>query len=182
VHVVGNSYGANVTLTLAAARPDVVDTAAVHEPPLLGLLDRTLDTQLLDELATADEHLAIVRDLIIAERHRDAAEHFVEHIAVGPGTWNRLREELRATFERNAPTYLDEMEDETALTLDTAALAASRLPVLLTYGTESPAAVRRGDRRTPTIGRRRRRDPRGGGTHTPLHQHRAVGHHADRVP
>ncbi len=139
VHVVGNSYGANVTLTLVAARPDLIATAAVHEPPLFGLLEGPQDPRLLEELATVKGHLTIVRDLIVAERHRDAAEHFVEHVALGPGTWEQLPEEFRATLERNAPTYLDEMADETALMLDTDALAASQVPVLLSYGTESPA-------------------------------------------
>ena len=41
VHVAGNSYGAIVALTLLTARPDLVATATVHEPPLWSLLEGT---------------------------------------------------------------------------------------------------------------------------------------------
>jgi pimeloyl-ACP methyl ester carboxylesterase len=38
VHVVGNSYGGSIVLTLLTTRPDLIATAAVHEPPLLACL------------------------------------------------------------------------------------------------------------------------------------------------
>jgi pimeloyl-ACP methyl ester carboxylesterase len=138
VHVAGNSYGANVTLTMLTARPDLVATAAVHESPLWGLLEGTRDQVLLDELSAADADLAVVRDLINSGAHRDAAEHFIEHVALGRGTWDQLPEPFRAVLEANAPTYLDELADDTALSIDTAALAATDVPLLLTHGTESP--------------------------------------------
>ena len=138
VHVAGNSYGANVTLTLLTERPDLVATAAVHEPPLFGLLDAKGDHALASELSDVEADLAVVRDLISAGDHRDAAEYFIEHVALGPGTWDGLPEAFRAVLEANAPTYLDELADETALSIDTAALAATRVPLLLTHGTESP--------------------------------------------
>ena len=114
VHVAGNSYGAIVTLTLLTARPDLVATAAVHEPPLWGLLEGTPDPALIDALSAADADLAVVRDLISSGDHRLAAEHFVEHVALGPGTWDRLPESFRAVLEANAPTFLDELADPTA--------------------------------------------------------------------
>jgi pimeloyl-ACP methyl ester carboxylesterase len=138
VHLVGSSYGANVALTVAAARRDLVVTAAVHEPPLFGLLEGTQDPTLHQQLASTNAELAIVRELLVAGRHREAAEHFVENVALGAGTWTQLPEHFRATLERNAPTYLDEMDDDTALTIDTAALAATTVPLLMTYGTRSP--------------------------------------------
>lgn len=137
VHVVGSSYGANITLTLVTTRPDLVLTAAVHEPPLFGLLDGTRDAALAAELASADTELAVVADLIRSGAHRNAAEHFIENVALGPGAWAQLPEQFRAVLEANAPTYLDELRDETALSIDGAALAATDVPVLLTHGTES---------------------------------------------
>jgi pimeloyl-ACP methyl ester carboxylesterase len=44
-----------------------------------------------------------------------------------------------STVERNASTFLDELNDDTALTIAADALAAITAPVLLTHGTESPA-------------------------------------------
>jgi pimeloyl-ACP methyl ester carboxylesterase len=139
VHVAGNSYGAIVTLTLLTTRPDLVATAALHEPPLWGLLEATPDQALLDVLSAAEADLAVVRDLIKSGDHRHAAEHFAEHVALGPGTWARLPEPFRAVLESNAPTFLDELADPTAGSIDTAALAVTTVPVLLTHGTESPA-------------------------------------------
>lgn len=138
VHVVGNSYGASVTLTLAATRPELVTSVSVHEPPLFGLLYGSHDPTVLEELVTVERHLRVVGDLIAAQQHRDAAGYFIDNIALGPGAWDQLSEEFRATLERNAPTYLDEMADETALTLDTTELAAGHVPILLTYSTDSP--------------------------------------------
>jgi pimeloyl-ACP methyl ester carboxylesterase len=138
VHVAGNSYGSTVTLTLLTERPDLVVTAAVHEPPLWGLLEGTRDQALVAELSRADADLAVVRKLISSGDYRDAAEHFVEHVALGPGTWQQLPAPFRAVLEANAPTYLDELADDTALSIDNAGLAATTAPLLLTHGTESP--------------------------------------------
>jgi pimeloyl-ACP methyl ester carboxylesterase len=139
VHVAGNSYGATVALTLVTERPDLVATAAGHEPPLFGLLEGTRDQARAGESsAVGVDADAVVRDLISSGHHRDAAEYFVEHVALGPGTWDRLPEAFRAVLEHNAPSYLDELADETAGLIDTAALASTTVPLLLTHGTESP--------------------------------------------
>jgi pimeloyl-ACP methyl ester carboxylesterase len=138
VHVAGNSYGAIVTLTLLTARPDLVATATVHEPPLWSLLEGTSDQALTNALSAADADLAVVGHLISSGRHRDAAEHFIEHVALGPGTWDQLPEPFRAVLEANAPTYLDELADQTAVSIDTASLATTTVPLLLTHGTKSP--------------------------------------------
>lgn len=139
VHVVGSSYGGNVTLTLVAQRPELVATAIVHEPPLFGLLEGAHDQTVLDGLAAAEAELEIVRSAISAGAYRAAAEHFIEHVALGPGSWARLPESFRGVIEANAPTYLDELADGTALSIDGAALASTTVPLLMTHGTESPA-------------------------------------------
>ncbi|MFF0218007.1 alpha/beta fold hydrolase [Streptomyces vinaceus] len=38
VHVAGNSFGASAVLGLAARRPELFRTIAVHEPPLIGVV------------------------------------------------------------------------------------------------------------------------------------------------
>ena len=60
-------------------------------------------------------------------------------MALGPGSWAGLPQSFRSVLEANAPTYLDELADETALSIDGAALAGTSVPLLLTHGTESPA-------------------------------------------
>lgn len=42
-------------------------------------------------------------------------------------------------LEANAPTYLDELSDETALSIDGAAQTGTGVALLMTHGTESPA-------------------------------------------
>jgi pimeloyl-ACP methyl ester carboxylesterase len=78
VHVAGDSYGAIVTLTLVTDRPDLVATAAVHEPPLFGLLEGTHDQALGSELAAAAADMEVVGGLIASGDHLGAAEHFIE--------------------------------------------------------------------------------------------------------
>ena len=138
VHVAGNSYGAIVTLTLLTERPDLVVTAAVHEPPLFGLLEGTRDPALAGALAGADAGVEVVRDLISSGKHRDAAEYFIEHVALGPGAWSQLPDAFRSVLVANAPTFADELADPTALSIDGAALASTSVPLLLSHGTESP--------------------------------------------
>ncbi|MGH8776084.1 MAG: alpha/beta fold hydrolase [Jiangellaceae bacterium] len=140
-HVVGNSYGGSVTLTLVAARPDLVASAAVHEPPLFDSLD-DLDAEAAAELARTDRGLAVVVDLLEAGDAEGAARQFVDGVAFGPGRWDRLPDAEQEIFVRNAPTFLDECRDPAGLSLDVTALAASAVPMLLTRGTESPAAFR----------------------------------------
>ena len=138
VHVVGNSYGGIVTLTLMIDRPDLVASAAVHEPPLFSLLEGTPDPGIADALVAVQRPLESVAALIQAGKHRAAAEHFIDNVALGPGWWAQLPESFRAVLEHNAGTYLDELHDPTALSIDTAALATTAVPLLLTYGTASP--------------------------------------------
>ncbi|MGH9110997.1 MAG: alpha/beta fold hydrolase [Acidimicrobiales bacterium] len=137
-HLVGNSYGASITLTLVATRPELVASAAVHEPPLFALLEGTVDSDLAAALSATDRALASVVELLEAGDHPGAARRFVETVAFGPGAWEQLPESIRQVFVANAATYLDECRDPDGLSIDRAALAATTVPLLLTHGTLSP--------------------------------------------
>lgn len=130
--VVGNSVGAIIALQLAATSPDLVRGVAVHEPPLRGPL----------AAAGADPPIAAVLDLVRAGDHAGAAERFVEDVALGPGAWARLPEQLRATMVDNAPTYLDEELAPDSRNVDEAALARYAGPILITTGGQSPPIFR----------------------------------------
>ena len=70
--------------------------------------------------------------------HDGAARLFVETIAFGPGAWDeQLTPAMREVFIANAPTWLDEVRDPSALQMDLDALAGFDRPALLTSGTES---------------------------------------------
>lgn len=136
--VVGNSAGAVITLRLAAARPDLLRGIVVHEPPLFGVLEEdSPEGRALAEVEAGP--LAEVGRRIAAGDHAGAAEHFVDEVALGPGSWAQLPEAMRVTMTGNAPTYLDELNDPECVSVDETRLAAFEGPVLITAGDQSPA-------------------------------------------
>lgn len=135
-HVVGNSGGAAVALRLACERPALFRSLAVHEPPLFGLL--VADPAMHAPLATVQQRVTQVVELLRAGDHEGAARLFVETIAFGPGAWEKLPEAGRRTFIANAPTFLDEHLAPDGMTLDLGALARFVRPVLLSRGDRSP--------------------------------------------
>jgi pimeloyl-ACP methyl ester carboxylesterase len=134
-HVVGNSGGAAIALRLAAKRPDLCRSLVVHEPPLIGLLEGRREFEAM--VTGFYARVGAVVDLLRAGQMEAAAQRFVETVAFGPGAWSTLPQPIRATFIRNAPTFLDETNDPEGLKLDLSLLAAFESPTLVTNGTES---------------------------------------------
>jgi len=135
-HIVGNSFGASVTLRLATERPEVFRSLTAHEPPLFGLL--ATDPSAQASLAVLRERIAAVVERLRAGDSAAGARQFVETVAFGPGTWDTLPDAMRQTFINNAPTFLDEGQDPEWSTLDLAALGRFPHPTLLTRGDQSP--------------------------------------------
>jgi pimeloyl-ACP methyl ester carboxylesterase len=136
VNLCGSSYGTNIAFRLAIARPDLVRRVAGHEPPFLALLAGVPEHAATFEATTSS--LAAVRRLLDAGAHERAAELFVEEVAFGQGMWALLPPEVQDTFEHHGPTFLGELRDPDALTIDLGALAALSMPLLLTDGDASP--------------------------------------------
>jgi pimeloyl-ACP methyl ester carboxylesterase len=138
VHLVGNSYGASISLGLTGRRPELVASVAVHEPPLLGVarpgtplhVERGLVLDQLDQVAAE----------IRRGRPQVGARRFVEEVALGPGSWAMLPPEMQATMVANAHTLVGTLEDPCwgELTAD----APPSVPLLLSDGTDSPAWLR----------------------------------------
>lgn len=131
-HVVGNSFGATIVLKLAATRPDLFATLTAHEPPLIGLLGND------PALTAVQARIGAVVATLQTGDHAAGARQFVDTVALGPGMWDRLPSDMRETFIQNAPTWMDEVNDQDAFTLDLARLATFDRPVLLTHGDQSP--------------------------------------------
>jgi len=134
--VVGNSFGASITLRLAGERSDLFRGLIAHEPPLFSLLGD--DTALAPLLAEVHQKIGAVVERIASGDHAGAAEQFVETVALGPGTWAQVPPEVRQTLIENAPTFLDEASDAELLAFDLEWLRAFSLPALLTRGDQSP--------------------------------------------
>jgi pimeloyl-ACP methyl ester carboxylesterase len=136
VNVVGNSFGASISLRLAAERPELIGRLAGHEPPMFLVLvgDPTMQP-LLDGLQA---RMGSVVKLLEDGRYADAAELFVEQVAFGPGTWTQFPDPIRATFVRNAQTFLGETRDPDGPTIELNRLGRFSGPVLLSKGDQSP--------------------------------------------
>jgi pimeloyl-ACP methyl ester carboxylesterase len=165
-HVATNSWGGNIALRLATRRADVFRSLSCHEPPVWSLLEGDAESQeLLQRGARSFEE---VGRRIAAGDHEGGARHFVEEVAFGPGAWeHELPAEMRAVFVRNAPTYLDELQDPNQLNVDPEALARLEIPVRLTEGTESPPVFPRVIDRLATLIPRVTREIIDGAAHVP---------------
>ncbi|MGH8871057.1 MAG: alpha/beta fold hydrolase [Acidimicrobiia bacterium] len=83
-----------------------------------------------------EQHLEHVVELIEGGEHRQAAQYFVDNLAVGPGAWEAFPEEVQNVLISNAPTFVGESRDATSIDVD--ALTTSPVPLLISVGTESP--------------------------------------------
>jgi pimeloyl-ACP methyl ester carboxylesterase len=131
-NVVGNSFGASIALGLAGRQPELFRTLCVHEPPLLSL---AADDPIV---AQVGEAVGSVLELIERDEVEAAARDFVENIALGPGAWEMMSEEERASVVRNAHTFVGEQRDPDWAEINLAALGTLAFPVLLTQGDQSP--------------------------------------------
>ncbi|WP_034482724.1 alpha/beta fold hydrolase [Actinomadura oligospora] len=135
-HVAGNSFGASITLGLAARRPELFRSIVVHEPPLMGLMAD--DPAFMAGLQPTMTSIDAVMDRLRKGEDEAGARLFVEEIALGPGMWDRLPAPMREVFVANAQTWLDEQLDPDWAVVDLDGLAACTAPVLLSSGTQSP--------------------------------------------
>ncbi len=133
-HVVGNSGGATIALKLAGARPSVLRSLIVHEPPLLEM--QIEDPSVAQMLKEGRRRAEAVLKAMEAGDKVGGTRLFVETIAFGPGGWDRMPPRLRETFIANADTWLDEMRDPLGLVIDTKP-SQFRKPALLSYGGKS---------------------------------------------
>ncbi len=76
--------------------------------------------------------------LLAAGEAEGGARQFMEAVALGPGAWEMLPQDVRQLIVRNASTFLDEARDPAVSTVNLEALANLRRPVLLTRGNQSP--------------------------------------------
>jgi pimeloyl-ACP methyl ester carboxylesterase len=136
VYAVGSSFGAGIVLKTAARRPDLFRKIILHEPPLFGLLKDSPGAA--EILQTLNVKMKAVLDLIEAGRIEQASREFIEKIVLGPGAWDKFREEEKNNTIYNAPTWYDEMHDPQSLQIDLNTLQAFKKPVLLSQGSESP--------------------------------------------
>jgi pimeloyl-ACP methyl ester carboxylesterase len=108
---------------------------AIHEPGLFSLLadDPEHGAMMREVLAT----FGTVADRLEAGDVEGGTRQFMETVV--PGSWEQLSPAGRQRLVFNAPTFVDDARDPESNTLDLAALAGARRPILLTAGDQSPA-------------------------------------------
>lgn len=141
VHVIAHSYGGAVALRLAADRPEMVRSLALHEPPFVGLLEEDLATAPEAERLTTG--IQAIQGLVRAGQPEAAAREIVNAFSVEEGAWERLRPELRDGLVRHVDRWAEELADPEAIRPDRAIFAELLIPVLLTTGERSPPFVQR---------------------------------------
>ena len=134
-HIVGSSMGGSIVLRLAGERPDLFRSLIVNEPPLMSLLAGEPDGQAM--LQTIKGRIDAVVELLEAGDIEGGVRQFVETM-LGPGVWEQIPPEIKQIVIFNAPTFLDEMRDPEALSIDLARLGRFSHPALLTHGEQSP--------------------------------------------
>ena len=135
VHLVGNSYGAALSLRFAAVHPELVLSVNVHEPPISDLLlldpaDAEIHSWFLDIVGGA------VRGHVEAGRNEAAVEAFVEGFF--PGAFATIPEPFRAIMASNGLTFLDELNDPHSYGAEFG-LGNVKARTLLTQGSIGPA-------------------------------------------
>ena len=134
--IVGNSFGASITLRLAGEYPELFRGLICHEPPLFSLLSN--DPSLAPMLKEVGARISVVVECIASGDRAAAAEQFVEKVALGPGAWAQLPPNFQESLIENAPTFLDEARDPEQLAFDLAWIRTFPRPALLTTGDQSP--------------------------------------------
>ena len=134
--VIGNSFGASITLRLASEHPWLFLGVIAHEPPLFSLLadDPGMSPMLVD----VQRKIRAVVERIASGDHTGATEQFVETVALGPGTWATVPPDIQQMMIENAPTFLDEANDPDQLAFELGWISGFSKPVLLTLGDQSP--------------------------------------------
>jgi pimeloyl-ACP methyl ester carboxylesterase len=134
--VVGGSYGGSIATGLACRRPELFRGLSVHEPPLASLMPAAAPEAA--ELVAAEAACAKASELIDRGANEEAAELFVEKVALGPGAWRMLPDPVRRAMVENAPTFAAEQRDQAWAGIDRDALARLSVPTIVTQGDTSP--------------------------------------------
>jgi len=140
-HVAGASWGGSIALRLAAARPELLRSVTVHEPPLFDLL--YAEAPDLPELTELRARLATVAALLESGDLEGGARLYFDRVAETPGGWAGFDDGRRRTLLSNALTYLDQSRDPDALGIELDDLAAFEGPVLVTHGNRRPPLFNR---------------------------------------
>lgn len=132
--VVGQSGGGNITLRLAAERPDLLRGIVAHEPALFSLLED--DPTMVPMLERFGQLIGEFSERIESGDDAGAAELFVEE-GLGEGLWAEFPAEFRQMTIDNAPNTLDDLTDPQSTSFELEWIEDFTRPALLTFGDQT---------------------------------------------
>jgi len=109
VHLIGSSYGAYVSLLMAAKHPELVRTLVLGEPPILGLLKNDARGGILLKKFLDTAWKPAVRALHAGD-DESGARFFYDGIS-SPGSFERLPQSVRAGMMENVPAMRREARE-----------------------------------------------------------------------
>lgn len=156
VHLVGNSFGAFVSLLVARDRPDLVRRLVAQEPPLIPLLigfppsPPALVKLLLTRPRTGVPLAKMVfggvlpvQSLVERGEVEASIERFVRNVALGEAGYQALPDWVKEHMKLNAGTHAAQFRNNGGFVPFTPADARSiRVPTLVMTGQQSPAGLR----------------------------------------
>jgi len=131
--VVGTSAGAAIAIDLVVRRPDLVRAVIAHEFPWR--FTRHLPT--VSQVAA----LAKIGSLVLRGRHGDAAEALLRSAYTyrdGGSAWDAFPEEWRRAARENARAALTDFRNSIGTYPSATELATVEVPVVCSYGAQSP--------------------------------------------
>jgi len=140
-HLVAHSYAGAVALRLAAERPEMVRSLALHEPIFLGVLEE--DPATVPEAERLREGMRRMQDLARSGHPDTAVKEVMESLSAEEGGWDRLAPGVKQALMRYVDRWVEEIFDPEATRPDPSVLAELLIPVLLTTGERSPPFLHR---------------------------------------
>lgn len=155
-HLVGNSWGAFISLRLAMQHPDAVRSLVLEEPPLVPLVTgappapaHILRSMLRHPRLTfatirfAATTIAPMTKLIKTGQVNASIERFAAGVLGGPGAFDALPSQMREHMYANANTHIGQaLADGGFEPVTEAQIAAVAAPALVITGRDSPPVLR----------------------------------------
>ncbi|OJJ15274.1 hypothetical protein BKI52_38305 [marine bacterium AO1-C] len=135
-HIVGHSYGANITIKLANTHPHLVANLFLYEPPTFGLLANK--PQYKKGVGKAMQTIAQTKTALESGAIERGVKLFIENIAFGVGSWNKLLDKrTRSVMTLNYLTFLDQLKDQQRFYINIAKLNQLQGKIILFQGAQS---------------------------------------------
>ncbi len=142
VHLIAHDYGGAVAFRVAADRPELVRSVAVHEPVCTGPGE------------DSDPAFRSIRELARTAPAEGPARRIVRLLGLlssGVSEWEQLAPVARSILGESTGGWTEELDDPELASPDAEVLGAIEVPVLVTFGDRSAPFLQRSTERTAEL-------------------------------